>query len=145
MPAHHLLEPYDGEIFKDTNAAFNRYQDYAFSKGFFIIILSSSNKTALRLYYIFSYKHYSMHTRNYRKLDDFRSKNSNQQQEATKVYQKNCGWCIRVAQKKLPSYVGDIKRQVATIRHAKHSNLDTPEAPKHNFVANPLTYIGHQD
>ena len=25
MPAHHLLEPYEGEIFEDTNAAFDRY------------------------------------------------------------------------------------------------------------------------
>jgi len=34
---------------------------------------------------------------------------------------------------------------VATIRHAKHSNLDTLEALEHDFVANPLAYIGHQD
>ena len=86
MPAHYLLEPYNSEIFKDTNAAFNWYQDYAFSKGFFIIILSSSNKTALWLYYTFSYKYYSIHTQNYRKLDNFCGKNSNRQREATKVY-----------------------------------------------------------
>ena len=77
MPTHHLLELYEGEIFEDTNAAFDRYQDYAFSKGFFIVILSSSNKTGLWLYCIFSCKHYSKHTRNYRKLDNFRGKNSN--------------------------------------------------------------------
>ena len=145
MPAHHLLEPYDGEIFEDTDAAFNRYQDYAFSKGFFIVILSSSNETALRPHCTFSCKHYSMYTRNYRKLDDFHGKNSNRQREATKVHQKNCGWCIWVAWKKLPGHVGDIKRWVATIRHAKHSNPDTPEAPEHDFVANPLAYIGHKD
>ena len=145
MPAHYLLEPYDGEIFKDTDAAFNRYQDYAFSKGFFIVILSSSNKTALRLYYIFSCKHYSKYTRNYRKLDDFRSKNSNRQREATKVYQKNCGQCIRVAWKKLPSYIGNIKRQVATIKYTKYSNLDTLEALEYDFIANPLAYISYQD
>jgi len=86
IPAHHLLEPYNGEIFEDTNAAFNQYQDYAFSKGFFIIILSSSNKTALRPHCIFSCKYYSMHTRNYCKLDNFRGKNSNRQREATKVH-----------------------------------------------------------
>jgi hypothetical protein len=34
---------------------------------------------------------------------------------------------------------------VATITRAKYSNLDAPEAPEHNFVANPLTYISHQD
>jgi hypothetical protein len=34
---------------------------------------------------------------------------------------------------------------VATITRAKYSNLDTPEALEHNFVANPLTYISHQD
>ena len=32
-----------------------------------------------------------------------------------------------------------------TIIYTKHSNLDTPEALKYNFVANPLTYISHQD
>jgi hypothetical protein len=50
-----------------------------------------------------------------------------------------------VAWKKLPGYIGNIKRWVATIRYAKHSNPDTPEAPKHDFVANPLAYIGHKD
>ena len=34
---------------------------------------------------------------------------------------------------------------MATITRAKYSNLDTPEALKHDFVANPLAYIGHQD
>ena len=34
---------------------------------------------------------------------------------------------------------------MASITRAKHSNLDTPEAPEHDFVANPLAYIGHQD
>jgi hypothetical protein len=34
---------------------------------------------------------------------------------------------------------------VATIRYAKHSNLDTPEAPEYDFVANPLAYIGYKD
>jgi hypothetical protein len=28
---------------------------------------------------------------------------------------------------------------------AKHSNLEALEAPEHDFVANPLAYIGHQD
>ena len=86
MPAHHLLELYNGEIFKDTNATFNWYQDYAFSKGFFIIILSSSNKTTLWPHYIFSYKHYSKYTWNYYKLDNFCGKNNNRQWEATKVH-----------------------------------------------------------
>ena len=27
----------------------------------------------------------------------------------------------------------------------KHSNLDTLEALKHDFIANPLAYIGYQD
>ena len=47
MPAYHLLKLYNGETFKDPNAAFNQYQDYAFSKGFFIITLSLGDKTAL--------------------------------------------------------------------------------------------------
>ena len=29
--------------------------------------------------------------------------------------------------------------------HAKHSNLDTLEALEHDFITNPLTYIGYQD
>jgi len=48
-----------------------------------------------------------------------------------------------VAWKKLPGHIGDIKGWVATITRAKYSNLDTPEALEHDFVANPLTYIGH--
>jgi len=50
-----------------------------------------------------------------------------------------------VAWKKLPGHIGDIKGWVVTITRAKHSNLDTLEALEHNFVANPLAYIGHQD
>ena len=34
---------------------------------------------------------------------------------------------------------------MATITRAKHSNPDAPEALEHNFVTNPLAYIGHQD
>ena len=34
---------------------------------------------------------------------------------------------------------------MATIIYAKHSNLDTPEALEHDFIANPLAYIGHKD
>jgi len=79
MPAQHLLEPYKGETFEDLDAAFNRYQDYAFSKGFFIVKLSASGPDTLRPRTIFVCKHYGEHTRNYRKLDDFRGENSNRQ------------------------------------------------------------------
>ena len=34
---------------------------------------------------------------------------------------------------------------MATFIYTKHANLDNPEAPTHNFIANPLAYIGHQD
>ena len=34
---------------------------------------------------------------------------------------------------------------MVTIRYAKHSNLDTPEALEYNFIANPLTYISYKD
>ena len=47
MPTHHLLKPYDGKTFKNLNTAFNQYQNYAFSKGFFIITLSLGDETAL--------------------------------------------------------------------------------------------------
>ena len=32
-----------------------------------------------------------------------------------------------------------------TITRAKYSNLEALEAPEHNFITNPLAYIGHQD
>ncbi len=34
---------------------------------------------------------------------------------------------------------------MATITRTKHFSLDTLEALEHDFVTNPLTYIGHQD
>ena len=77
MPAYYLLELYNGEIFKNPNAAFNWYLNYAFSKGFFIVTLSLGNKTALQPHHIFSCKYYSKHTQNYRKLNNFCGKNSN--------------------------------------------------------------------
>ena len=143
MPAQHLLEPYTGEIFEDINAAFNRYQDYAFSKGFFIVKLSVSGLDTLRPRTIFVCKHHGEHTRNYRKLDDFRGENSNRQREATKVHQMRCGWTIRVAWKQLIKYIGLVYRWVATLTYAKYGNPDNPEARPYDFITNPLTYIGH--
>ena len=37
MPAHYLLPPKTGKEFNLIKAAFNRFQDYAFMKGFLII------------------------------------------------------------------------------------------------------------
>ena len=34
---------------------------------------------------------------------------------------------------------------MATLTYTKYADLDNPEAPIYNFVANPLAYIGHQD
>ena len=34
---------------------------------------------------------------------------------------------------------------MATFIYTKYADLDNLEAPIYNFVANPLTYIGHQD
>ena len=50
-----------------------------------------------------------------------------------------------MAWKKLPRHVDNIKRWVATITYAKHFNPEAPEVPEHDFVANPLAYISHQD
>ena len=145
MPAYYLLELYNSEIFKNPNAAFNRYQDYIFSKGFFIVKLLVSSLDTLRPRTIFVYKHYSKYTQNYYKLDDFRGKNSNRQQEATKVHQIRCGQSIQVAQKQLIKHIGLVYRQVATLTYAKYADLDNPEAPTHDFIANPLAYISYQD
>ena len=32
---------------------------------------------------------------------------------------------------------------MATFTYTKYADLDNPEAPIYDFVANPLTYIGH--
>ena len=34
---------------------------------------------------------------------------------------------------------------MATIIYTKHSNPDTLEVLKYNFIINPLAYISHQD
>ena len=34
---------------------------------------------------------------------------------------------------------------MATFTCTKYTDLDNPKAPVYDFVANPLTYIGHQD
>ena len=77
MPVYHLLELYNSKTFKNPNATFNWYQDYTFNKSFFIVILSLGDETTLQLYYVFGYKYYNKHTWNYRKLNNFYSKNSN--------------------------------------------------------------------
>jgi len=50
-----------------------------------------------------------------------------------------------VAWKKFLSHINDIKGWVATITYIKYFNLDAPKAPEHDFVMNPLVYIGYQD
>ena len=145
MPAQYLLELYKGKNFKDINTIFNQYQDYAFSKGFFIIKLLVSSLDTLQPHTIFIYKHHSKYTQNYYKLDDFYGKNSNCQREATKVYQIKCGWSIQVAQKQLIKYIGLVYRWVVTLTCTKHADPDNLEAPVHDFITNSLAYISYQD
>ena len=56
-----------------------------------------------------------------------------------------CGWSIRVAWRQLIEHVGLVYGWVATLTCTKHGDPDNPEAHAHDFVANPLAYIGHQD
>ena len=34
---------------------------------------------------------------------------------------------------------------MATFTYTKYANLDNPKGPVYDFIANPLTYISHQD
>ena len=45
--------------------------------------------------------------------------------------------------KQLIKHIGLVYRWVATLTYTKYGDLDNPEAYTHNFVANPLAYIGH--
>ena len=50
-----------------------------------------------------------------------------------------------MAWKQLIKHVDLVYRWVATLTCTKHGDPDNPEARPHDFVTNPLTYIGHQD
>ena len=48
-----------------------------------------------------------------------------------------------MAWKQLIKYIGLVYRWVATLTCVKYSDPDNPKAHAHDFVANPLAYIGH--
>lgn len=95
MPSHHLLPPQAGEVL-DPDQAYERLQDYAFSQGFCIVI-SSRDKANTNIRY--TCIHHGYTTRNWRKLDDHKTKEGNRQKEYTNIRARGCPWQVYISYK----------------------------------------------
>jgi hypothetical protein len=92
----HLIHPVDGEIFSAPEAAFDRLQNYAMSRGFYVVYRSTDkNKAKTEIYRVrWQYIYYSLETANKRGLKkhviyDFEGEiSSERKRENTKIINK---------------------------------------------------------
>jgi hypothetical protein len=85
IPASHLLEPVDNEVYDSAEVAIEQLVDYSFFKGFLTVRDSGSTVLTAKAPLVrMAYKYHGEETRNYRSLSNFKEKESHQQ-EATKV------------------------------------------------------------
>jgi hypothetical protein len=101
-PPAHLLDPVDDEVYPSAQAGFDRLQDYAFSKGFCVVVESSTLAESakhknLRLACI----HHKIATRNTRKLDNEVGEESNRTQQHTMTKAKDCQWYMFISYKRI--------------------------------------------
>lgn len=142
MPAHHLLPPKTGEEFDSIEAAFNRLQDYAFTKGFLIVKYSGNPIGTERPRQIFACKHHSEHTQNNRNLDDFTGEGSNRQRQYTTTSQRGCPYRLRVSWVCRKGSIQSGMLWRLTVSNPLHGKSPLEEHP---FVANPLAFTAHED
>ena len=107
LPMSHLIHPVDGEIFSAPEAAFDRLQNYAISRGFYIVHRNTDkNKAKTEIYKVrWQYIHHNLETANKRGLKEhviYNSENkisSERKRENTKIINKKCNWEIGVSYK----------------------------------------------
>ncbi|KAI9760849.1 MAG: hypothetical protein M1840_002182 [Geoglossum simile] len=131
MPPHHLLPPQAGEVL-DPDQAYERLQDYAFSQGFCIVI-SSRDKANTNIRY--TCIHHGHTTRNWRKLDEHKTEESNRQKEYTNIRARGCPWQVYISYKGI-TRGADQKAWFLGITNGSHAGT-------HDMVPNPLAYSLH--
>jgi len=95
IPPAHLLDPQPGKILH-PDEAYNRLQDYAFSKGFCIV---TASRNAANTYVRYKCIHHGKETRNWRKLEEHASKETNREKEFTNIHARGCPWQMYVSYK----------------------------------------------
>jgi hypothetical protein len=102
IPPAHLIDPVDNELYVSAEAEFDRLQDYAFSKGFCVVVESSTltdaaKNKSLRLACIY----HKIATRNTPKLDNEVGEGSNRTQQHTMTKAKDCQWYMFISYKRI--------------------------------------------
>lgn len=95
MPSQHLTPPQAGELLHPDNA-YDRLQNYAFSQGFCIVVTSRNRANT---YVRYACIHHGHSTRNWRKLDQFRTEGGNREKENTNIRARGCPWQMYVSYK----------------------------------------------
>jgi hypothetical protein len=142
LPLSHRIHPVDSEIFSAPQAAFDRLQNYAMSRGFCIVGRSSDrNKAKTQIVRVrWQCIHHSLETANKRGLEkhviyDSEGKiSSERKHENTKIMGKGCNWGMGVSYKVI-SAGSATKEWFLRISNRSHNG--------HEMVPNPLSYIAH--
>jgi hypothetical protein len=98
LPLSHLMHPVGGEIFSGPEAAFDRLQNYAMSRGFCIVVKCSNwNKTKTQVMRVrWLCIHHNLETANKRGLEEYitydskSNISSERKREHTKIMGKGC-------------------------------------------------------
>jgi hypothetical protein len=142
LPLSHLIHPVNGEIFSAPEAAFNRLQNYAMSRGFCIVARSSDrNKEKTQIVRVrWQCIYHSLETANKRGLEKHVTYNSEskisseRKRENTKIMDKGYNWGIGISYKTISTGF-TTKEWFFRISNASHNG--------HEMVPNPLFYIAH--
>ena len=95
IPSPHFLPPQASELL-DPDEAYERLQNYAFTQGFCIVISSHDRaKTYVRFVCI----HHDFTIRNWCKLDEHRTEESNRRKEYISICARGCPWQVYVSYK----------------------------------------------
>ncbi|KAI9766772.1 MAG: hypothetical protein M1840_006247, partial [Geoglossum simile] len=131
IPPLHFLPPQAGELL-DPDETYEHLQNYTFTKSFCIVIsIRNRAKTYVRFVYIY----HGFTTRNWRKLDEHRTEESNRGKEYTSIRARGCPWQAYVSYK---SVTRGAEQKAWFLGVTNGSHRDT-----HDLVSNPLAYPIH--
>jgi hypothetical protein len=95
LPPSHRLNPHENEPSESKETAYTRLQDWAFTKGFALVIESAKTKNGQVVRQYVECVHHKKETRNYRKLNE-----AERQRLETKTQMNSCKFSIGIYWKK---------------------------------------------
>lgn len=120
LPSAHLSTPAYGELFKTSDEAHQRLQDWAFTQGFAVVTESKWKGRC-----IFHCIHYKKKTRNSRK-----TATEDQKRLGTAMMAKDCTWSVYVSQRAATQ-----DAWILGWTHEEHSHTPNPD---------PFTFAAHK-